>query len=83
MEFLLIFLSLGMSSRFLWMSQPRTDFHGVLVSISLLRNEFKVCVGVPSQDIDFHWILVSIPVFTNELEVYVDVPSPGQISMGF
>jgi hypothetical protein len=37
-----------MSKRFLWVSQPRTDFHGALVIISLLRNEFKVFVDVPS-----------------------------------
>ena len=47
---LLIFLSLGMSKRFLWMSQPRTDFHGVLV-ISVIRNEFQVFVDVPPQEI--------------------------------
>jgi hypothetical protein len=32
------------------MSQPRKDFHGILVNISVVRNEFKVFVDVPTQD---------------------------------
>ena len=59
------------------MSQPTTDFHGILVNISVIRNEFQVFVDVSTQDrFPWPWILVSISVFRNEFKVFVeDVPS--------
>jgi hypothetical protein len=52
-----------------------TDFHGILVIISVLRNEFNVFLWMSQVRTDFYWILVNISVISYELEVFVDVPS--------